>query len=103
MKKRTSKLRFGIVISVMVLLIVIGIVLTVRMYNNYSALILKNTDNQLISLARSVDLSAENKLERIADNFIHTMEYKKYKVVEKMKESILRLTGIRKMKRDMQY
>ena len=55
MKKRTSKLRFGIVISVMVLLIVIGIVLTVRMYNNYSALILKNTDNQLISLARSVD------------------------------------------------
>ncbi len=89
-KKRHSKVRFGIVIGVMVLLIVIGIVLTIHMYNNYSALILKNTDNQLISLARSVDLSAENKLERIADNFIHTMEYE---VVEKDGEIYIAIEG----------
>ena len=82
MKKRTSKLRLGIVISVMMLLIIIGVVLSVRMYQDYSALILQNTDNQLISLARSVDLSAESRLERIAENLIHTMEHEECKNAE---------------------
>jgi len=82
LKKRTSKLRLGIVISVMMLIIIIGVVLSVRMFRDYSALILKNTDNQLISLARSVDLSAESRLERIAENLIHTMEHEECKNAE---------------------
>ena len=74
-KTRHSRLRFSIIISAMVLLIVIGVLLAVRMFNDYSALILQNTDNQLISLARSVDLSAESQLERITENLVHTMEH----------------------------
>jgi len=66
----------------MVLLIVIGIVLSVRMFEDYSALILKNTDNQLISLARSVDLSAESELARYTENLIHTMEHEECKRAE---------------------
>ena len=83
MKKRTSKFRLGIVISVMALLIIVGIVLSVRMFRDYSALILQNTDNQLISLARSVDLSAESRLERITENLIHTMAHEECKNAEK--------------------
>ena len=83
MKKiRHSRLRFGIVISGMVLLIIIGIVLSARMFQDYSALILKNTDNQLISLARSVDLSAESELARYTENLIHTMEHEECKNAE---------------------
>lgn len=79
---RHSRLRFSIVISAMVLLIVVGIAFSVRMLNEYGALILKNTDNQLISLARSVDLSAESQLERITENLVHTMEHWECKETE---------------------
>ncbi len=48
----------------MVLLIIVGVVLTIGMFQNYGKLILKNTDYQLISLARSVDRSVESQLER---------------------------------------
>lgn len=81
-KTRYSRLRFSIVISAMVLLIVVGVVLAVRMLDDYSALILENTDNQLISLARSVDLSAESQLERYTENLIHTMEHEECKTAE---------------------
>ncbi len=82
MKKRQSKFRFGIVISITMLLIVIGVVLSLRMFKDYSALVLQNTDNQLISLARSVDLSAESRLERITENLVHTMEHEECKNAE---------------------
>ena len=81
-KTRHSKFRFGIVTVAMVLLIVIGVALAVRMLDDYSALIMKNTDNQLISLARSVDLSAESHLERITENLVHTMEHEECRYVE---------------------
>lgn len=81
-KMRHSKLRFGIVMTAMVLLTVIGITLALRMFSDYSALILKNTDNQLISLARSVDLSAESQLERITENLVHTMEHEECRYME---------------------
>lgn len=77
-----SRRRFMIVISAMVLLIVVGVVLVVRMLNDYGALILKNTDNQLISLARSVDRSAESQLERYTENLIHTMEHEECRKAE---------------------
>lgn len=82
-KTRHSKLRFSIVTSAVVFLIVVGVVLTIRMFSNYSALVLKNTDNQLISLARSVDLSAESQLARYTENLIHTMEHEECKNIEK--------------------
>jgi len=66
----------------MVLLIVVGIVLSLHMFQEYSTLILKNTDNQLISLARSVDLSAESELARYTENLIHTMEHEECKNAE---------------------
>lgn len=77
-----SKRRFAIVVTAMVLIIIIGVVLTVRMYQHYSVLILENTDNQLISLARSVDLSAESELERYTENLVHTMEHEECKRIE---------------------
>ena len=79
-----SKRRFIVAISIMVLLIIMGVVLTVRMLTDYEALILKNTDNQLISLARSVDLSAESQLERYTENLIHMMEHEECKNAEKI-------------------
>ena len=82
-KTRDSKLRFSIVTSAVVFLIVVGVVLSIRMFSNYSALVLKNTDNQLISLARSVDLSAESQLARYTENLIHTMEHEECKNAEK--------------------
>lgn len=82
-KKRQSKQRFLIIISTMILLIVIGVVLSVHMFGDYSALILKNTDNQLISLARSVDRSAEGHLARYIENLLHTIEHKERKEAEK--------------------
>ena len=83
MKKRYSRLRLGMIICATVLLIVIGIILSVHMFRDYSLLILKNTDNQLISLARSVDLSAESELARYTENLIHTMEHEECKKAEK--------------------
>ena len=68
----------------MVLLIIMGVALTVHMLTDYGALILKNTDNQLISLARSVDLSAESQLERYAENLIHMMEHEECKKAEEI-------------------
>lgn len=81
-KMKYSKRRFFIVVIVMVLVVIIGVVLTVRMLNDYSVLILENTDNQLISLARSVDLSAESELERYTENLIHIMEREECRRVE---------------------
>lgn len=77
-----SKLRFFIMISIIMLLIMAGVLLATRMFNNYSALILQNTDNQLISLARSVDRSVESQLERITENLVHTMEHEECKNTE---------------------
>ena len=79
-----SKRRLIVTISIMVLLIIAGVVLTVRMLTDYGALILRNTDNQLISLARSVDLNAKSQLERYTENLIHTMEHEECKNAEKM-------------------
>ena len=81
-KTRYSRVRFSVVVTVMVLLVVTGVVLAIRMFQDYSALILKNTDNQLISLARSVDLSAESELDRYTENLIHTMEHEECKKAE---------------------
>ena len=79
-----SKSRFIVTISTMIFLVIIGVALTIHMFTDYGALILKNTDNQLISLARSVDLSAESQLERYAENLIHMMEHEECKNAEEM-------------------
>ena len=74
-KMKQSKRRFYIVISGILVLIVIGLILTVHMFQNYSALILQNTDHQLISLARSVDRSVDSHFVRYIENLEHTVEY----------------------------
>ena len=79
-----SKSRFIVTISTMIFLVIIGVALTIYMFTDYGALILKNTDNQLISLARSVDLSAESQLERYAENLIHMMEHEECKNAEEI-------------------
>jgi len=56
------------------------------MLTDYGALVLQNTDNQLISLARSVDLSAESQLERYMENLIHTMAHTECKKAEEIWE-----------------
>lgn len=71
-----SKMRFSITVGVMILLILVGVMLTMRMFRNYETLVLQNTDNQLISLARSVDRSVEGHLARYTENLMHTMEHK---------------------------
>ncbi|MBR5564618.1 MAG: HAMP domain-containing histidine kinase [Roseburia sp.] len=83
-KLRYAKRHLFILISMMMFLIIVGIVMTVRMITEYGKLILKNTDNQLISLARSVDLSAESQLERYTENLIHTMGHEECKNAEKI-------------------
>ena len=45
------------------------------MFGDYSAVILNNTDNQLMSLARSIDRSAESQIGRYMENLIHTIEH----------------------------
>lgn len=77
-----TRRHFGIIIFAMVLAIAIGVALTVRMFLHYSELILENTDNQLISLARSVDLSAESELGRYTENLVHTLEHEECKKIE---------------------
>lgn len=74
-KTEHSKIRFLITIIIMVLLILAGVMLTIRMLDNYGTLVLQNTDNQLISLARSVDRSVEGHLVRYTENLLHTMEH----------------------------
>lgn len=83
-KKRGSKLRFILIINIILLLIVTGVSLTYRMFTSYGALVLDNTDNQLISLARSVDRSVESKLERYMENLVHTMEHEECKNAEEL-------------------
>ncbi len=58
--------------------------MTYRMFTGYEALVLENTDNQLISLARSVDRSVESKLERYMENLVHTMEHIECQDAEKV-------------------
>ncbi|MBR5127547.1 MAG: HAMP domain-containing histidine kinase [Roseburia sp.] len=85
MKKTVhARRRVMIVTGIMIFLIIVGSVLTIRMFQNYSALILQNTDNQLISLARSVDLSAESQMTRYTENLIHTMGHEECKNAEKV-------------------
>lgn len=85
MKKMSrSKNRFYFVIGVMSFLVIVGSALSTHMLKKYSELILQNTDNQLISLARSVDLSAESQLERYMENLVHTMEHEECKKAETM-------------------
>lgn len=81
-KMEYTRRHFGIIIFAMVLAIAIGVALTVRMFLHYSELILENTDNQLISLARSVDLSAESELGRYTENLVHTLEHEECKKIE---------------------
>ena len=81
-KKRGSKLRFILIISILLLLIVAGMGMTYRMFIGYGALVLENTDNQLISLARSVDRSVESRMERYMENLVHTMEHEECKDAE---------------------
>lgn len=83
MKKREqTKVRFTVIVCAIIILIIAGVTLTVRMFHNYSALILANTDNQLMSLARSVDLSAESRLERYVENLEHTLEHSEREAAE---------------------
>lgn len=83
MKKREqTKVRFAVIVCAIIILIIAGVTLTVRMFHNYSALILANTDNQLMSLARSVDLSAESRLERYVENLEHTLEHSEWEAAE---------------------
>ncbi|MBR3770116.1 MAG: HAMP domain-containing histidine kinase [Lachnospiraceae bacterium] len=83
-KAGQSKQRVFIMISVMIFLIIAGVAMTIRMLTDYGALVLQNTDNQLISLARSVDLSAESQLERYMENLIHTMAHVECKNAEEI-------------------
>lgn len=71
-----SKRHFFIAIGTILFLIVFGLILTVRMFQNYSVLILNNTDNQLISLARSVDRSVDSNFTRYIQNLEHTVDHK---------------------------
>lgn len=68
---KQSKLRLFAIIGTAVLLIITGVGMTGRMYGDYGKLVLQNTDNQLISLARSVDRSVESRLERYVENLGH--------------------------------
>lgn len=81
-KKKNSKLRFILIMSILILLILAGIGMTYHMFKSYEALVLENTDNQLISLARSVDRSVESKVERYMENLVHTMEHEECKAAE---------------------
>lgn len=78
-----AKHRFFIILSVIMFFITVGIVLTVRMFSNYGTLVLQNTDNQLMSLARSVDRSVESHFARYIENLAHTIEHKECKEAEK--------------------
>ena len=82
-KMGRSKRRFLILIISILLLIVTGVLLTVRMFQNYSALILQNTDNQLMSLARSVDRSVDSHFARYIENLEHTVEHEECIEAEK--------------------
>lgn len=76
MKHSSQQKKRFILISIAILILVVsGLVLTVRMFKNYSALILQNTDNQLISLARSIDRSVDSHFARYIENLEHTMEH----------------------------
>ena len=83
-KKRRSKLRFVLIISILFLLIAAGVWMTYQMFRSYEALVLENTDNQIISLARSVDRSVESKMERYMENLVHTMEHQECKDAEEL-------------------
>ena len=76
-----SKFRIFIILAATAL-IVLGVNLTARMFNNYGRLILQNTDNQLISLARSVDRNVDSQLERYTENLLHTMDDSECKDIE---------------------
>ncbi len=81
--KKTLHSKFRIfIIMIATVLIILGVNLTVRMFNNYGRLILQNTDNQLISLARSVDRNVDSQLERYTENLAHTMEDSECKDIE---------------------
>ena len=81
-KKEQVKVRLAVIVCAIIVLLVAGISLTMRMFHNYSALILANTDNQLMSLARSVDLSAESRLDRYVENLEHTLEHEERMAAE---------------------
>ena len=81
-KTEYSKRRFLIVVSGILFLIISGLILMVRMFQNYSALILQNTDHQLISLARSVDRSVDSHFARYIENLEHTVEHKECQEME---------------------
>lgn len=70
-----AKRRLLMIVSGTLFLIVLGMIMIVYMFQNYSALILQNTDNQLISLARSVDRSVESHFLRYIENIEHTMKH----------------------------
>ena len=61
-----------------------GVILIMRMIENYSALILRNTDHQLMSLARSVDRSVDSHFLRYIENIEHTMNHKECLEAEKV-------------------
>ena len=77
-----SRVRFSLIIAGMIGLIIVGAVLSWNMLDDYGALMLNNTDNQLISLARSVDRSADSHLARYIENLSHTMIHEERKVTE---------------------
>ena len=83
MKKiEQSRVRFSVIVCGMIGLIIVGAILSWNMLDDYSALMLNNTDNQLISLARSVDRSADSHLVRYIENLSHTMMHEERKVAE---------------------
>ena len=81
-KKEQVRVRLAVIVCAIIVLLAAGISLTIRMFHNYSALMLVNTDNQLMSLARSVDLSAESRLDRYVENLEHTLEHEERMAAE---------------------
>ena len=91
-----SKARIFIAL-IAVILITVGITLTLKMFNNYGTLFLENVDNQLISLARSVDKSVDSQMERYRENLAHLIREEECKDMEsswlagKLSDSVYRM------------
>ncbi len=81
-KNMWAKLRFPVMLGLILTIIITGTVMIFHVFQTYNNLVLENTDNQLYSLARSVDRNVENKFERYAENMIHTIEHAERKEAE---------------------
>lgn len=62
------RLRAGLIMGVVLLLVMAGILMIFRIFQRNRGILLNNEDNQLVSLARSVDRSVVSYLDRYAVN-----------------------------------